>query len=226
VKVVLLHALPLDERMWAPQREALADHDVVAPNLYRLGNSMDAWAGAVLDQVEGSFVACGASMGGYCALAIARRAPERLAGLVLAGARAGADSPERRAGRAATIELVRAHGAAGLWGEMAPKLFPDTAPVDVVENARAMALEQDPDALVAAIEAIRDRPDSSDLLASLSVPLLVAVGELDPFLSVDEAREIAASSPRGSMHVFVHAGHLPSMERPREFNRMLLDFLG
>lgn len=225
MKVVLLHALPLDERMWEPQREALSEHEVIAPNLYRLGNSMDAWAEGVLAQVEGSFVACGASMGGYCALAIARQAQERLEGLVLAGARAGADSPERRAGRAATIELVRTHGTAGLWGDMAPKLFPDTAAVDVVERARAIALEQDPDGLVAAIEAIRDRPDSTDLLESLSVPVLVAVGELDPFLSVDEAREMAATARDGDLHVFEHAGHLPSMARAREFNRMLADFL-
>jgi pimeloyl-ACP methyl ester carboxylesterase len=211
--------------MWEPQREALADHQVVAPNLYRLGNSMDAWAEGVLARVDGSFVACGASMGGYCALAIARRAPERLAGVVLAGSRVDADSPERRTARAAAIELVRTRGAAGIWGDMAPKLFPDSAPVDVVERARAIALEQDPDGLVAAIEAIRDRPDSTELVASLSVPVLVAAGELDPFLSVDEAREIAASTPNGDLHVFEHVGHLPSMERSRTFSRVLLDFL-
>src|SRR6266508_5694043 len=210
VNVVLLHALPLDERMWEPQREALAGHEVTAPDLYRLGNSMNAWAEAVLAQVDGSFVACGASMGGYCGLAIARLAPERLEGLVLAGARAGGDSPERRAGRAATIELIRADGAAGLWGDMAPKLFPDTAPADVVERARSIALEQDPDGLVAAVEAIRDRPDSTELLASLSVPVLVAVGELDPFLTVDEARETAADARKGDLHVFAQTGHLPS----------------
>ncbi len=225
MRVVLLHALPLDERMWEPQREALAGHEVMAPDLYRLGNSMNAWAEAVLAQVDGSFVACGASMGGYCGLAIARLAPERLEGLVLAGARAGADSPERRAGRAATIELIRADGAAGLWGDMAPKLFPDTAPADVVERARSIALEQDPDGLVAAVEAIRDRPDSTELLASLSVPVLVAVGELDPFLTVDEARETAADARKGDLHVFAQTGHLPSMERSGDFDRVLLDFL-
>ena len=45
VNVVLLHAFPLDERMWEPQLAALADHEVVAPNLYELGgNSIDGWA--------------------------------------------------------------------------------------------------------------------------------------------------------------------------------------
>ncbi len=225
MKVVLLHALPLDERMWAPQREALAGHELVTPNLYRLGNSVDAWADAVLADISGELVACGASMGGYCALAIARRAPDRVAGLVLAGARADADSPERRAGREETIDLIRNDGAAGLWESMRPKLFPETAPEDAVERARRIAREQDPDGLVAAVEAIRDRPDSRDVVASLDVPVLVAVGERDPFITVEEARATADSAPDGRLHVFEGAGHLPSMERPDEFNAALAGIL-
>jgi pimeloyl-ACP methyl ester carboxylesterase len=223
--LVLLHALPLDERMWEPQREALAGREIVAPNLYRLGRSMDAWAEGVLASVEGSFVACGASMGGYCALAIARRAPDRLEGLVLAGARVEADSPERRAGRAATIELIRAEGAAGLWEDMRPKLFPADVPEDVVSRARAIALEQDPDRLVGAVEAIRDRADSSDVAAALDVPIMMAVGAEDAFISIDEARQTADSAPHGRLRVFEGSGHLPSLQRPDEFNRVLLDFV-
>ena len=69
--LVLLHAFPLDERMWEP----LDRQEAIAPRLYEPVSTMDEWADAVLEQVDGSFLACGASMGGYCALAIARRAP-------------------------------------------------------------------------------------------------------------------------------------------------------
>jgi len=45
MKVLLLHAMPLDERMWEPQLDALAGEDVEAPNLYDLGgSSVDEWA--------------------------------------------------------------------------------------------------------------------------------------------------------------------------------------
>ena len=98
-------------------------------------------------------------MGGYCALAIARRAPERLTGLVLAGARVDADSPERRAGRADTIELIRSRGPSGLWDDMLPKVF-YSAPPEAVELARDIALDQPPHDLVRAVDAIRDREDS------------------------------------------------------------------
>ena len=80
MRVLLLHALPLDERMWEPQLDALAAHDVVAPNLYALaGESMDAWATELLHHLgDDAAVVVGASMGGYAALALARLAPERV----------------------------------------------------------------------------------------------------------------------------------------------------
>ena len=221
MNVVLLHALPLDERMWEPQLDALSDFDLLALNLYGLGNSMDAWAEAVLDHVEGELVPVGASMGGYCALAVARRAPERVRAAVLIGSRADADSDERRAGRAETIELIRREGADGLWRAMRPRLFPPEAPQQVVEHARSLALEQDPDGLVAAVEAIRDRPDSTDVARALGDRLLVAVGTRDPFVGAAEARALVGSRAV----VFDGAGHLPSLERPEELNRILLDFL-
>jgi pimeloyl-ACP methyl ester carboxylesterase len=113
VKVLLLHAFPLDETMWEPQRPALEGHDVVAPNLYALGgNSIDGWAETLLGQVDGPFAAVGASMGGYVALALARRAPERVLGLMLVGSRAGPDTPERRRVRG---ELLRELSDEGLY---------------------------------------------------------------------------------------------------------------
>ncbi len=222
MKVLLLHALPLDPRMWEPQRVALARYEVAAPTLYGLGSSMDAWADSVLERVSGELVVVGASMGGYCGLAIARHAPERLLGLLLAGARPDADSEERRAGRAETLELIRREGAAGLWEALGPKLFSPAAPPDVVERAKAIALEQEPDHLLAAVEAIRDRPDSTVAARELGDRLLVTLGDGDTFFGVEEARALVG--PR--LHVVREAAHLPSLERAQEFNQVLLSFLG
>jgi pimeloyl-ACP methyl ester carboxylesterase len=226
MNVVLLHAFPLDERMWEMQREVLREHEVVAPNLYFLGSTMDEWAeGVLLNLGKGPFVAVGASMGGYCALALARRARDRIAGLVLAGARADADSPERRAGRADTIRLIDDAGAEALWTSMRPKLFPEDAPAEAVERARTIALDQRPTDLVIAVEAIRDRPDSTEVVKSLPAPLLVVVGEHDPFLSVEEAGATARTAPAGRLVVFEQTGHLPSLQHPERFNAVLVELL-
>jgi pimeloyl-ACP methyl ester carboxylesterase len=224
VKVVLLHAFPLDSLMWEPQHEALAGHEVAAPDLYGFGSSMDEWARAVLELVEGDFAVVGASMGGYCALAVARLAPERVKALVLAGSRADPDTPERREGRAATIELIRERGPEALWNDMRPKLFPDDADPAVVEGARELALTQDPEGLVRAVEAIRDRADSTDVVESLDCPVLVAVGDNDPFVPVADAEALAARARDGRIAVF-RSGHVPSLERPGEFNRALTGLL-
>jgi 3-oxoadipate enol-lactonase len=225
VKVALLHAFPLDERMWEPQREALAGHDVVAPNLYELGgNSIDGWAERILGDVDGDFVAVGASMGGYVALAMARQAPGRARGLALAGARPNEDSPERRAGRADTIRLIQEQGATGLWENQRSKLLADDASGEAVASAREMALARNQDELVAAIEAIRDRPDSSDVLRALEAPVVLALGAGDSFFPVDEADAVAAEVG-GRLVVFDRSRHLPNLEQPAEFNQMLLEFL-
>jgi pimeloyl-ACP methyl ester carboxylesterase len=225
MKVVLLHAFPLDERMWEPQRAVLGDHDVLAPNLYELGgNSVDGWAERLLRDLEDDFVAVGASMGGYVALAMARQTPGRVRGLVLAGARPNEDSPERRAGRADTIRLIHEQRATGLWENQRSKLLADDASEEAVALAREMALDRDEDELVSAIEAIRDRPDSSDVLRALEAPVVFALGAGDLFFPVEEAEAVAAELG-GRLVVFDRSRHLPSLEQPAEFNEMLLAFL-
>jgi pimeloyl-ACP methyl ester carboxylesterase len=205
-RVVLLHAFPLDERMWEGQRAALAGFDVATPNLYRLGgNSIDGWAAAVLGQMRGQLVVVGASMGGYCALAMARQAPERVGGIVLAGSRAEADSPERRRTREETIRLLR-EGGVEAWN-------PD------------LAGERTTEELIRATEALRDRGDATEVVAAFRGPLVLVVGDQDELLSVEAARAIVASARHGRLEVVPGAGHIVSLDQPGQFNAVLSDFL-
>jgi pimeloyl-ACP methyl ester carboxylesterase len=213
LKVLLLHALPLDERMWDGQRAALAGHEVVAPRLYGRGRTMDAWADSIAGEVDGELAVVGASMGGYCALALARGAPERVRALMLVGARPDADSDERRAGRADTIEVIRREGPDGLWRVMLPKVFADPTVAD------KRLLFRDAEGLVAAVEAIRDREDSTDVARSFPGPLQFVVGEHENFVTAGELFEFDVLEVAGS-------GHLVNLERPDEFNAILREFLG
>ncbi len=206
MNVVLLHAFPLDERMWSPQLPVLEGHDVVAPNLYDLGgNSVDDWAARILEDVDGSLVAVGASMGGYVALAMARQAPERVRGLLLAGSRAGSDSPERRAARDDSIRILREEGI-NAWKSEAP------APPSP---------ERTVDELVRATEALRDRPDATDVVRAYAGPFALVVGDRDDILPVEEAREMVRLAPDGRLYVLEDVGHFASIERPKRFNEIL-----
>ncbi|HEX6702533.1 MAG TPA: alpha/beta fold hydrolase [Gaiellaceae bacterium] len=226
MKVLLLHALPLDERMWETQLDTLAEYEVEAPNLYALGgSSMDAWAATLVERVPDELVLVGASMGGYLALAITRLAPERVQGLVLAGSRADADSPERKAGREAALERIEREGAEGMWLQMEPVVAGETVSAELRERLRAIALEQPPDGLASAVRAIRDRPDSTGVVAGLAAPFLIVVGDHDPIAPPEYARKLAAVAPDGEAVVFDGVGHLPNLERPAEFDAKLLEFL-
>lgn len=213
MKVLLLHAFPLDKGMWEPQRAALVGHEVIAPRLYGRGRTMDEWAGSIAGETEGDLTVVGASMGGYCALALARRVPERVRGLLLVGARPDADSDERRAGREDTIELIRSEGLDGLWRMMRPKLFHDQTVAD------EHLVYRDTDALVTAMAAIRDREDSTDVVRSFAGPVQFVIGEFDPYVSAAEVSEFDVRELRG-------AGHLVNLERPDEFNEILSEFIG
>lgn len=208
---VFLHAFPLDERMWDGQRSLVPG--AVAPRLYGRGQTMDAWADSIAGEVDDDeLVLVGASMGGYCALALARRVPERIRAVLLCGARPDADSEERRTGRAKTIELIRDGGADALWEDMVPKLFADPA------HADKRLLFENQDGLVGAVEAIRDRPDSTESARNLDGRLRFVVGESDPFVSANELRDFDVREMSG-------AGHLVNLEQPDRFNAELQEFL-
>ncbi len=210
--VVALHAFPLDERMWDSQRSALVGHELVTPRLYGRGRTMDAWARSILAEVQGELVLVGASMGGYCALAMMRLAPERIGAALLVGSRPDPDSEERRSGRAATIDLIRRDGPEGLWKEMRTKLFVDP------DQADAGLLFRESEGLIAAVEAIRDREDSTGVLRAFAGQVLFVVGEHDPFVSPSDLAGQHIREVPG-------AGHLLNLERPEEFNGILAEFL-
>jgi pimeloyl-ACP methyl ester carboxylesterase len=173
---------------------------------------MDEWADSLAGEIDGELAVVGASMGGYCALALARRVPERVRGLLLVGSRPDADSEERRAGRQDTIDLIHNEGLEALWRMMLPKLFHDQS------AAEEHMVYRDADALVTALAAVRDREDSTDVVRSFSGPVRFVIGEFDPYVSAGEVSEFDVRELRG-------AGHLVNLERPDEFNVILREFV-
>jgi pimeloyl-ACP methyl ester carboxylesterase len=225
--VVLLHAFPLDPRMWEGVA-AVLDGPVVTPALPGPGRepSMAVWAERILEETEGPVVPVGVSMGGYTAFELVRQAPERIAALALVDTRPGADSPEGRAARDDTIAILRGEGPSALWARVGPKLLAAGAPDTVVAEARAIALDQDPETPAAAGAAMRDRPDSTPLLSEIRVPVLVVHGEEDATIPIAEAEAMAAVLPRARLVRMPGTGHLPPLERPAELAAEIGALLG
>ena len=226
---LLLHAFPLDARMWDRLAALLeeAGYPVVAPDLPgdepALG--FTDWATRVLGLVDGPFVPVGCSMGGYLAFELWRQVPERVAGLVLADTRATPDSPEQRLARDDSIRVLGEAGREAFWDDLAPKIFSEGADPAVVERARDIAFEQPLTGLVAAQETIRDRVDSRPTLPTIDVPVLVMVGEEDRLTPPADAEAMVAALPDARFSRIAGGGHLAPLEQADAVAVEIRDFL-
>lgn len=240
--LVLLHAFPFDREMWAPQRAALADvARVVTPDRPGFGASTAGAAGYTIDGMadglaefldaaglKGPVVLGGLSMGGYVALAFARRHPGRLRGLILADTKADPDDDATKATRDKQIASVRSGADGPLVNQTLPKLLSERTKRDhpaVVERARAIGARQKPDAVVAALAALRDRPDANPGLAAVRVPTLVIVGEDDAVTPPSAGKAMADGIPGAKLVPIPGAGHLSNLESPEAFNAAVRAFL-
>jgi pimeloyl-ACP methyl ester carboxylesterase len=217
VTVVFLHAFPFDPRMWGDLPTGAE-----APLLYELGETMDDWAEAILDRYDGELTLVGASMGGYTAYHVARLAPERVRGLLSIGARAQPDAPGGRRRRDRLVELVREQGLEALWEEVRRTAFSPLAGEELLERARGWALDQDPEHVVRALVAMRDRHDTSDLLKLLDPHPWIVLGELDTLARPADFTNVVLEE---HVEIMRSAGHLPNLERPDRFDPHLKEFL-
>jgi len=238
--VVLLHAFPLDSRMWDGLRPALGDR-LVTPDLPGFGGAprtgaepdLDAAAESVLEtldrlDVERAVVG-GCSMGGYVAMALLRRAPARVGGLVLVNTKASADTDEARANRFAMADRVEADGTGGLADDMLTTLLGPTTlerRPDVETQLRRLIADQSPAAVAWAQRAMAARPDSFDALRGADVPALVLRGTEDALIPAEESAALVAALPRATFVELPGAGHLAPLEDPGEVAAALLDWLG
>jgi pimeloyl-ACP methyl ester carboxylesterase len=227
--ILLLHGFPLDARMWDGQVSALeqAGYESLAPNLpgREPDNDLTNWAGRVLQLLPGDFIPVGCSMGGYLIFELWRQASARIPAAVFIDTRAGADTPEVREGRGETIRILGEDGFDAFWKLQEPKLFGPEAPPDVVERTRAIAAEQPITNLVATLQALASRPDSSETASSLDVPALVIVGEEDVLTPPSEAEQLAELLPIAQLVRIPGAGHLTPLEQPARVNEELMVFL-
>ena len=238
--MVLVHGYPLDGAMWSAVARRLAERfRVFKPDLPgRPENASDAegtmesyadFLEAMVSALGGEAVGlAGFSMGGYAALALMRRRPDSVRALALVDTRAGADDEAGRAKRNEAIEAVRSAGPEAAADAMIPKLLSPEALArrDVVERVRRTILRQKPETLISDLTAMRDRADSTDLVAGIGVPTLVIAGELDAITPPGPAREMAAAIPGGRYVEIPGAGHLAPIEKPKAVAEALAEFFG
>ncbi|WP_041834920.1 alpha/beta fold hydrolase [Acidothermus cellulolyticus] len=242
--LVLLPAFPFTARMWDRVRPLLAATgvDVVTPD-YRGAHdpaqldgvepSLDVLADDVVtlldDRGVGQAIVGGVSMGGYVTMALARRHPERLAGVILADTRATADDETTRANRLAIAAQLEADGRVDVLVEKTlPGLPGATTKAERPELlAELQAITASVPAVTAAWwqRAMAVRPDSTETLRRLRVPALVIVGAEDVVSPPDAAAAMAMAVPDGRLVTIPAAGHLTPIEAPELFAGAVAGFV-
>lgn len=245
--VVLLHAFPLSADQWLPQLHRVpAGWRFIAPDLRGFrgagaafedpgltGLSIDDYADDVIAlmahlEIERAIIG-GVSMGGYVAFGMQRRAPDRVAGLVLSNTRSIPDSEQAREGRARMIQVAETEGADGIAREMLPKLLGATSQKhqpDLVEAVRRLIKMNSTEGIVAALGALRDRPDSTPLLSTITFPTLIITGDEDTIIAATEAEEMHRAIPGSTLVTLTGTGHLSNLENPFGWRQALDSWLG
>lgn len=238
--ILLLHGFPLDSRMWNAQAEALSDaYRVVRMDLRGFGQSTSPGAFSIemlADDVSAltrkldlcPLVLGGLSMGGYVALAFARKYPMDLAGLVLVDTKAAGDSAEVKESRERMAELARTRGAMAVAEQMEPTLLaPGTRgrKPHVHETLRTMMESCPPETIAQACLAMRDRRDMQDELPSIPCPTLIICGNQDVITPPEVARQMQQAIPRSHLEIIPGAGHLTPIEEPAAVTTALRQFL-
>ena len=241
VPLVLLHAFPLDGRMWEPQQEGLdGGQRILIPDLMGFGRSpipkgphgIEDHARDVADFMDAHAVSravlCGLSMGGYVALAFAALFPHRLAGLILADTRATADPSSSRSSRTTNARRVLDEGMVFLADDMLFKLLTPSTLSSNGELSRriwSVMVSQRREGVAAALLTLRDRPSRLEELPSIQCPTLVIVGGEDTLTPPVESASMAEIIPGARYEPIKGAGHLSNLEAPEIFNRLVRDFI-
>jgi pimeloyl-ACP methyl ester carboxylesterase len=238
--LLLVHGFPFDHGLWRHQIKTFPGWKRIAPDLRGAGASSAPDEGysmaryaddliAVLDALEvAAAVVCGLSMGGYIIFDLLRRYRARVRAVILCDTKAEGDTVEGKQGREEMIALARSEGAPAVAEKMIPLLLAAatrTERPEVESQVREMIERTPVTGMVGALEAMRDRVDSTPILADLRLPVLVVAGEADGITSPEGGAAMAGKIKGARFATVAGAGHLPPLEQPFVTTRLIADFL-
>ena len=238
--LVLLHAFPLDSRMWdaagalVPPPRAVYTVDLpgspghadALPDPPSLEVSADLVAAALADLGITRAVVAGLSMGGYTALALAQRHPSLVAGLGLVDTKSVADAPEAAAGRLARAARLEGSGTVDEVLPDADALLGETsraARPEIRDRVIAWIHGQEPAGLAWSQRAMAARPDRTDVLRAFPGPVVVVVGDEDRTTPIEQAEAMSVAAGGAPLVIVRGAGHLSAIEDPAAVAAALAD---
>lgn len=226
--LVCLPGLLCDAGIFDPLRTALAKSvtDLRAMDLPS-DDSFDSLVAQIAADLPPHSALLGMSMGSYLALALAVLVPDKMAGLVLIGTNAAADSPRAAALRGKVTAWAAREGMPALAASIADSMLSPARRTDadlravILQMAEATGLET----FTAHQTALAARPDQTSQLAVISCPVLVLTGSEDTITPPATGRAVAEGVSNGRFVLLDGVGHMPILEQPALVARHLEPFL-
>ena len=235
--LVLLHGHPLSPVIWDFLSSSLdGDYALVKPDFSQLTNyqDIDAYAEELYGQLSssemGPCVLIGHSMGGYIALAMAEKHPDRVKGMVLFNSTAFADpdTDQQRQKRQDAQTMLETAGAQAFVEKTMPGMFSEAHRQSLAREMEQLigAHKNLPtEAVLAGLQAIRTRPDRSGILQNADFPILIIAGREDKAIPIERSEELRQKLPNAEFVVLEQSGHLGMVEEPEASLLALKPFL-
>ncbi len=227
--------------MWQYQHQALANYRLLLPDLRGYGQSAFSFEQIfieeqaldlrlLLDELGVSAVhLVGLSMGGEIIVEFARLFPQYVQSLVICASKPVGETAQGKERRMQLAKQINHIGMAAYATEaIAQYIHTDTyqAKGAVYNHLLAMMQQTKTQGAIASHKGRALRRDNAPFLKSIKVPTLVVAGEQDYFFSIADMEQLARTIPNAAFEVVPNSGHLPNMEQPAHFNRLLQQFYG
>lgn len=239
--LLLIHGFPLSRRIWHPQIRGLSNEfRLIAPDLRGFGESdapeggysIDLFADDMIGLMDhlglDRVVLCGMSMGGYVAMNMLDRYPERVRAACFMVTRGAADDEAGKERRLTLAKEVLSHGPQIVTDAFSRVLFSSSAgdeEAGLIAEVRRIMANTPSAGLAGGLLAMRERQDYTGKLAGFSIPSLVIGAANDLAIPPEESRRMAELLPDARLAIIPDAGHMAGMENPAAVNRELREFL-
>lgn len=225
--LVLLPDAMCDARLYWPQIADLS-HDMavmVAP--VHLGDRIEEIASGLLDVLPRRFALAGCGFGGMVAIELQRRAPDRVARLMLIGSTPLADTPQQADERDRLVIKARA----GKFDEAIAGLLPEESFTDgpfkseIIALVRDMAKSFGSDIFVRQARAMQRRRDQQAVMVKLRIPVMIVAGTQDTLYPEKRQSVLAELVPGAILRMIAGTGHLPMLEDPDALSAAIRDWM-
>ncbi len=241
IPVIFLHGYPFDKTMWQLQLDFLkSTKRVIACDIRGFGKSTDEESHLSIDMFGQDLikfmdelgiekaVICGLSMGGFIALNVLKRFPDRFVALVLCDTQCVADTIAVREDRYNIIEQIKFGGAANFNEGFVESVFHRNSLInkkELVGQLRNIVFSNSKQVIIHGLIALAERSETCTSLHEITVPTMIICGREDVVTPLAQSQFMNTAIEGSILHIIENAGHVSNLEHPHEFNDHLLNFL-